>query len=643
MSRWKIKNIILYSHENDRKIVELNTSGMTIITGKSSTGKSAISEIIDYSMCSSECHLPGIIREFTSWVGITLFKEQEHLVIIRRVPELNKNKSSDIYIHCSNKGVIPRSKDDIIPTFRNIDKAKFKLEQIFGIKEYDTNFDENPYKYSQRISIRGVVPYLIQDDDTIISKNNLLRGMNTQRRNYIIDSVPYFLGIVDAEYITNLEKLKRLRKDFLNEKRNIQYLESISKEDDYLVSKLFNEAVEVGLINNDMVKNISRLTALNNIDLYDSDIDENDINKQLDQHYHEYDKISYEISSINNDISDAEKYLSDTLDYNDNMNVMKNRLRSVDLFQGLETKEECPLCHSKNTHSNIMKNIVKQLESLRLQLSEVEAEKLRIEEYISNKREQLGQLKTRRKDLKKIISQLASENESIKKRIGLQNMQNRVIGKIEFFKSTYKEKDKIDYKKIENLEEELSKLEAKVDKSVLLEKKEDARLIINRYASDFIEKLPLEKNYKGCPLDLNINDMNVSVITNDRRVKMRDVGSDMNYLSLHVSFILAIQKFLSLKDSSIPSFVVFDQLSRPFFPPDYEKKENLDEIIFTAEDEKAELKKYFEAIFEYIDMNEDIQIIVLEHAYFSDFERFRKAVKHRWNSDDALIPNSWIK
>lgn len=63
----------------------------------------------------------------------------------------------------------------------------------------------------------------------------------------------------------------------------------------------------------------------------------------------------------------------------------------------------------------------------------------------------------------------------------------------------------------------------------------------------------------------------------------------------------------------------------------------------TAEDEKAELKKYFEAIFEYIDMNEDIQVIILEHAYFSDFERFRNAVKHRWNSNDALIPNIWIK
>ena len=47
---------------------------------------------------------------------------------------------------------------------------------------------------------------------------------------------------------------------------------------------------------------------------------------------------------------------------------------------------------------------------------------------------------------------------------------------------------------------------------------------------------------------------------------MRDIGSDENYLSLHVAVALGLQRYFKIHARPVPGFVVFDQLSRPFYP-----------------------------------------------------------------------------
>jgi hypothetical protein len=40
---------------------------------------------------------------------------------------------------------------------------------------------------------------------------------------------------------------------------------------------------------------------------------------------------------------------------------------------------------------------------------------------------------------------------------------------------------------------------------------------------------------------------------------------------------------------------------------------------------------------------EGLQVIVLEHAYFTDDERYKAAVRYRWRKDgkERLIPAEW--
>jgi hypothetical protein len=57
--------------------------------------------------------------------------------------------------------------------------------------------------------------------------------------------------------------------------------------------------------------------------------------------------------------------------------------------------------------------------------------------------------------------------------------------------------------------------------------------------------------------------------------------------------------------------------------------------------ERGELRKYLDAIFKEVDTQQDLQIIVLEHAYFADDERFVRVVGDRLLDTEKSIPADW--
>ena len=54
----KIDSIVIYSHDGQMRILSFNVDGLNIITGRSSTGKSALSAIIEYCMGRSAFNVP---------------------------------------------------------------------------------------------------------------------------------------------------------------------------------------------------------------------------------------------------------------------------------------------------------------------------------------------------------------------------------------------------------------------------------------------------------------------------------------------------------------------------------------------------------------------------------------------------------
>jgi hypothetical protein len=248
MTRWNITRIVLYSHDGRRRDVEFRHSAVNIITGDSHTGKSAISEIIDYAMGSSECHIPPFIRDRVGWVGVQWSRGETSVFIARLVTPGGSPARDHMHwrVGSAHADLAPRTAAELRETGTR-DSVLRQFEEVIGIG------DARPETFgadraAHRVSARQLMPYLLQDDDVIISKTTLLRGAQDERRRGLLDSIPYFLRVSD-EGATGLEaELRRLlRQRAIEQRREIDRQRLVADEHDKAFS-LITEAVEMGLI-----------------------------------------------------------------------------------------------------------------------------------------------------------------------------------------------------------------------------------------------------------------------------------------------------------------------------------------------------------------------------------------------------------
>ena len=82
----KIRSIHIYSHDGRRRDLPFH-DGLNVITGRSSTGKSAISDIIEYCMGRSTFNIPeGIIQERVSWYAVLYEFNREKVLVAKPAP-----------------------------------------------------------------------------------------------------------------------------------------------------------------------------------------------------------------------------------------------------------------------------------------------------------------------------------------------------------------------------------------------------------------------------------------------------------------------------------------------------------------------------------------------------------------------------
>src|SRR4051812_45953882 len=97
MTRWQIAAIYLFSHDNRRIDLTFDLSAVNILVGVSYSGKSALVEVIDYCLGASKCHIPGVVREASSWVGVLWRREKADILVCRKVPAPANQSSEEVY------------------------------------------------------------------------------------------------------------------------------------------------------------------------------------------------------------------------------------------------------------------------------------------------------------------------------------------------------------------------------------------------------------------------------------------------------------------------------------------------------------------------------------------------------------------
>ncbi|KKB76505.1 hypothetical protein VW35_17070 [Devosia soli] len=96
--KFHIRELIIWPDNpaHDPRIIEFDTQKVNVITGWSSTGKSAITSIIDYVLGAGKCAIPvGVIRDKAAWYGLTLDTAIGPVRVARRRPD--GRQASDQY------------------------------------------------------------------------------------------------------------------------------------------------------------------------------------------------------------------------------------------------------------------------------------------------------------------------------------------------------------------------------------------------------------------------------------------------------------------------------------------------------------------------------------------------------------------
>lgn len=643
MKRWNVQSVYLYSHHGARRRLEFELGKVNVITGDNYTGKSAIVDILDFCLGASDCHIPGVVREATSWVGIQWRKGKTDIIICRRVPLPSDNSAAeDLFISFGNNIDAPLTALEIKVNASRNDALK-QFEQFLGIGEVQ-NETFSKTRTPKRISFRNAVPYLLQSDDVIINKITMLRGANDERRQSIIDSLPYFLGVSDAGQIAKVTQLRRLKAQYdsklLKASSDAESKEAIRQR----AIALLREASQVGIVDMppldialDRAIGLLRAVASWKPSPGTSLPDDSIASLQKRER-----QLLGEFATLQNSISGTADVIESASEFAKTLERQQSQVNVREFFKIANPKDRCPVCNSSiDKPTEVLVHVQRSFNRLENDLKQVERQRPQIDQYAADLRERADELRNQIRQVRLQIEAAIRVSEALEEAAGLEQLRFKVCGRASYFVDDNSDGDDLTAadaisklaKQIKNLEKELSAESKK-------EGVEEAQRQLSAFATKLLRELPFDASYPNGVLEFNCRDLIAYYTYEERVMQMREIGGDESYLSIHVATLLAFHRYFAKKKRPVPGIIVFDQLSRPFFPPDDSSNEIVLESSGSSKD-RDDLKAYFELLFAETARETDLQIIVLEHAYFADDLRFVEAVRYRWRGNDKLIPEDW--
>lgn len=627
-----VKYIGVIDKVEKKHFVEFN-SGVNVITGRSSTGKSAILEIFDYCFGSREFTIPSGVITKSAKIYFMVLAVNETFLIIGRSPDSKK-------IFLKEETTLP----DITDINLNFFETKYyssdfnvELGHYFGldIKDVEEDLESLVYRTKRkgRPSIRNTVPFILQHQNLIANKHSLFyRFDQKEKREQTIDQFKIFSGFVTQEYyilkqkITEKEKeLKKLnnQKAALDTQRNFNKSRVKDLLDEYEVitgNKLIEDDPYLIVINPG-----SYLDKLDDVEIkadYDSDKSIIELKEQKEIYY----KLNSQKRSLSTKLND----ISQSIDY---VNKYKEDLNHV-INEG-DAKiylSNCPFCNS--SHENIYEEANELEEAIDWLNSELKKSPYLLDSFESDKKEKEKELNIINYEINEVKSRIVKLNEiteKLKVNKGLEIQAQKIKLKIENILEILElENNKSLQLSIDRTSKELTELRKKIKADFNVERKlKDAEKYINETMKTLGDCFEFEESYKPINLRFSLESFDLWHEGKDEKIYLRSMGSGANWLSSHITLFLSIQRyFASIKESKIPTILFIDQPSQVYFPTEIKDNDsefdakklkekegdldNLDDDIVSVTNLFNQLVKYVEDTL--LETGIEPQIIVTDHA-----------------------------
>jgi len=638
----QINKIIIYSLKGLKRILPFEIGKVNIITGESKSGKSAIIEIINYCLASSGCDIPeGIIRDTVSYFSIYLtFNDGETAFIARENPNIKGTQASSTVCLMRNIGQELPELENINSNI-NIETLKEFLTRKIGISE-NLHIPDSLTREPLKANFKHSRFYCYQPQYLVADPYQLFYNQNKEFvPQSIKDTLPYFLGAVNEDSLLIESEITQLKKQLNRLVREKRESEKIKSEGISQAYSLIEEAKEIGILDQN-IKPLSQSEAYKFLEKVASweyqPLEVKAENSALKGLIDRRNDLKIELGKISDNKKAANDYLKNSFGYSTEAKQQEIRLESINLYnQDIEIDSNCcPLCDSQiETPIPTIANINNSLLSIKHDLRFTKAESPRIQSYIDTIDSQYHETESELKKIEKSISALYLENEKARTMRDLNIRRGKIIGRVSLFLESIEqdvEFEDID-SKINNIKLRIYELEKRIDSEDEKDKLMSILNKINLQMSKWVQDLDVE--YENDPIRFDLNKLTMYIDTDVKPIALPQIGSGANWVAYHLLVIFALHQHFIQNDRPIPRFIVIDQPTQVYYPP-----EKTDDLVEISSDELA-VSKMFDFIFKVVSsLTPHLQVIITDHAFLKS-DNFKKSVREVWRDGLKLIPNDW--
>jgi len=644
---FQILNVVLYGFNREKRVLSLNPGRLSIITGASKTGKTALIEIIDYCFGASECGIPeGIIRQSVEWVGIRLQVIDGQVFIARRLPTAGQAVSSDVFYTIAKEVILPEY--SALAQTTNPKALEGLLTTHVGISE---NVHETPSGQTRgplTANIRHALFYCFQQQSEIISNKFLFHKQSEQWIPQAIkDTMPYFLGAVDDKHVAKMTELRRLRHELRSLERKLSEHEAVRGRGISRAQGLLTEAVDIGLrpsgtVPQDWEESISLLKDVNSKPL---PVEEEQIaaeGGEFERLQEVRQQLTHELHRIKEQLLAAQALSSDRLGYSYEAGAQLARLRSMELFDKKDRNYGvCPLCQSQLAENQIPPLI----SDLRQSITNLEAQMRSVEERSPQMQKVIHTLEGRLKEAERSLRENREALETLQaSNRRLQTLRDRaakrahVLGRIGLYlESLPMLEETSDLKReIADLKGQILQLEEELSDEAVQDRIQSCLSILARDMSEWARELRLE--HSEYPLRLDLKRLTVVADSNEGPVPMERMGSGENWVGYHLISHFALHKWFVRRNRPVPRFLFIDQPSQVYFPEDQDWDQSGEGQ--RGEDREAVSRMYQLALKLVQLLSPEFQIIITDHANINQ-PWFQECIIERWREGQKLVPPEW--
>lgn len=644
----KIKSIHIYSHDGQRRDLQFKVDGLNVITGRSSTGKSALSEIIEYCMGRSSFNVPeGVIRDKVAWFAVIYQFDGEQVLVAKPTPRGGGAS-------CST-AMLRRGAELQAPAFEELvensdeDAIVSLLSRLLGIPENRTEVALEHSRDSYDANVKHTFYYLFQKQGLVANKDQLLYRQNEPYQPQAIrDTLPILLG-VSSHHRYELEATLRIaQRDLrLNAKLLEQARDAIDTSQEKAIG-LHSEAKAVGVITGtdvdpsaDQIIETLR-TALS----WKPETAPEDDGSRIS-------RLEQELSNMRKDrreaqarIDAARQFSSRAGGYESEATEQLDRLASIKaLPKNPDTGAwQWPFSEQNLAlESPVATVLLNELASLDAELRIATGQRPKLEAYLSDldgrAQEIAGTIKEREAELSGAIA----ANEVIAQMGTRNNAAARVVGRISLFLENLAPNEALARLESEHrrLRLKVEDLETRIGADDSNERLSSILNIISTQVSQYIQTF--EAEFRDFPARVDLANITIIFDRPERPVPMSRTGGGENHLAYHLSALLALHLFAVRNNRPIPRFLLIDQPTQVYFPSE-QVYQQIDGSIQKTEadaDLKA-VRRLFGLLLKFTqDDAPGFQLIVTEHANLRE-QWFQDAlVEPPWTKPPALVPEDW--